>query len=86
MTPDGKICIKPIGQIRSRVAEQKFGGFDDLDSSIELQPEFAEYLIGLEDYSHLKVVYWLSEMTETHALHRPQGNLDIPEVGMFACR
>ena len=52
----------------------------------KLRPEFADYVVGLEGYSHLKVIYWLTEMTETHGLHRPQGNPDAPVVGMFACR
>ncbi len=83
---DGTIRIKPIGVIRSRVAEQQTGGFEEVESSIELRAEFADFLVGLGDYSHLKVIYWLSEMTETHGLHRPQSNPEVPEVGMFACR
>jgi tRNA (Thr-GGU) A37 N-methylase len=83
---DGTICIKPIGFIRSEIAEQQHGGFQKVESLIELKPEFSDYLIGIEEYSHLKVIYWLSEMTETHGLHRPQSNPDVPEVGMFACR
>ena len=82
----GTIRIKPIGVIRSKISEQQTGGFEGLESAIVLKPEFADYLPGLEEYSHLKVIYWLSEMTETHGLHRPQGNPDAPVVGMFACR
>jgi tRNA (adenine37-N6)-methyltransferase len=80
------ISINPIGRIHSTVREQQDGGFEGVDSTIELRPEFADYLIGLAEYSHIKVIYWLSEMTETHGLHRPQGNPDVPDVGMFACR
>ncbi len=83
---NGSIRIRPIGVIHSAVAEQQDGGFGDLQSTIELHPEFADFLVGLDGYSHVKVIYWLSEMTETHGLHRPQGNPDVPVVGMFACR
>lgn len=86
LLPDGNILIKPIGTIRSQVAEQRTGGFEAVESSIELHAEFADFLTGLNDYSHLNVIYWLSEMTETHALHQPQSNPEVPYVGMFACR
>jgi tRNA (Thr-GGU) A37 N-methylase len=80
------ITIEPIGSIHSLVQEQQTGGFEGIESLVELRPEFSEYLVGLEDYSHLHVIYWLSEMDETHGLHRPQANPDVPVVGMFACR
>ena len=83
---DGTISVRPIGYVRSGIGEQQFGGFTKAESTIELRPEFADYVVGLEDYSHLKVIYWLTEMTETHGLHRPQGNPEAPVIGMFACR
>jgi tRNA (Thr-GGU) A37 N-methylase len=86
LAEDGSIVMKPIGWVCSAVAEQQFGGFTGLVSRIELKPEFKDYLLGLDEYSHLKVIYWLSEMTETHAIHQPQGNPEAPYVGMFACR
>lgn len=86
LLPDGNILLRPIGAARSGIVEQQTGGFTESLGAIELKPEFADFLVGLEDYSHLYVLYWLSEMDETHALHRPQGNPEAPVVGMFACR
>jgi tRNA (Thr-GGU) A37 N-methylase len=86
MPPDEMIPLRPIGVVRSRITGQQTGGFEGIESSIELRPEFREFLSGLADYSHLNVIYWFSEMTETHGLHRPQSNPDVPIVGMFACR
>ena len=86
MAADGTIRIHPIGRIVSRVDAQQTGGFENLESTIDLRPEFIDYLAGLDAYSHLKVIYWLSEMTESHGLHRPQSNPEAPVVGMFACR
>ena len=85
-TSEETICLHPIGRVRSGIVEQQTGGFEQVESRIELHNEFAEYLTGLTDYSHIKVVYWLSQMTETHGLHRPQSNAEVPVVGMFACR
>ncbi len=83
---DDTIHVNPIGTIQSIVRQQQTGGFLGVESLVVLEPEYNEYLVGLGDYSHLHVIYWLSEMDETHGLHRPQGNTDVPVVGMFACR
>lgn len=80
------ILISPIGVVHSPVSEQQDGGFQQLDSTIELWPQYSDYLVGIEEYSHLTIIYWFNEMTETHGLHRPQDNPEVPYVGMFACR
>lgn len=85
-TSDDTILINPIGTIQSAVRKQQTGGFEGTESLVELNPKFSDYLVGLEDYSHLHIIYWLSQMDETHGLHRPQANPEVPIVGMFACR
>ena len=80
------IKINPIGVIRADVAEQQTGGFGGTECLIQLRPEFSEFLSGIQDYSHIHVIYWLSEMTDSLPTTRPQGNADVPVVGMFACR
>jgi tRNA (Thr-GGU) A37 N-methylase len=80
------MSLTPIGVIRANVIEQQVGGFVDGESLIELRPEYAEFLGGIEDYSHIHVMYWLSEMTESMPKTQPQGNPEVPVVGMFACR
>ena len=80
------IQIRPIGLIRSRVAEQQTGGFQDIETTIELKPEYRDFLQGLEGYSHITVLYWLSEQTQVLADTQPQGHPEVPYVGMFACR
>ncbi|TAK33623.1 MAG: hypothetical protein EPO21_12185 [Chloroflexota bacterium] len=84
--PDGSIRIHPIGTTRSPVRGQQTGGFQDVESSIDLAPEFESYLQGLEQYSHLIVLYWMHEQMIPKATTRPQGHPAAPEVGMFACR
>lgn len=86
MTADSRIIIRPIGIIHSKIAEQQTGGFEESETTIELRPEFADFLSGIEGYSHLIVLYWLSEQTKALAVTRPQGNPEAPYVGMFACR
>jgi hypothetical protein len=80
------IQIDPIGIIQAEVSQQQTGGFQESLSKVILDEKYSDYLVGLENYSHLHVIYWLSEMDETHGLHRPQSNPEVPVVGMFACR
>jgi tRNA (adenine37-N6)-methyltransferase len=84
--PDGSIRMHPIGKARSPVKSQQTGGFLDIESRIDLAPQFASYLKGLEQYSHITVLYWMYEQTTPKAITRPQGHPAAPEVGMFACR
>lgn len=83
---DGSIRMHPIGRAVSAVRSQQTGGFQDVEARIELLPELASHLQGLEEYSHVIVVYWMHEQTSPLAITRPQGNPAVPEVGIFACR
>src|SRR3989344_2837127 len=47
---------------------------------------FPDGLDGIEDYSHVIIVYWMGEEKECHLKHHPQGRLDVPYGGIFACR
>lgn len=86
MGTDGSIKMHPIGKACSSVRNQQTGGFQKVTSRIELAPEFADYLHGLEEYSHVLVLYWMHEQTTPKACTRPQGNPAVPVVGMLACR
>ena len=55
-------------------------------SKLEVESEYAGGLKGLEDYSHVTVLYWLSLVDSCTITHVPQGRKDVPEVGIFACR
>lgn len=83
---DGTIRIHPIGVTRSRIIEQQTGGFTAVEATIELDAKYKDFLKGLEGYSHLIVIYWLSEQTRALAVTQPQSNPEVPYVGMFACR
>ncbi len=79
--------IKSIGYAKSKIKKQQFGGFKDEITEIILNKEYSEALNGLERYSHIIVLYWLNEAEGIIKLkHRPQGNLKVPEVGIFATR
>jgi tRNA-Thr(GGU) m(6)t(6)A37 methyltransferase TsaA len=78
--------IKPIGVVRNNVKESIFRGWKDIVSNLEINDDFMDGLSGLEDYSHITVIYWLNLVDSCTLTHRPQGKQDVPEVGIFACR
>jgi len=78
--------LKPIGVVRNNVKEPIFGGWKDIVSNLEINDDFIGGLSGLEDYSHITVIYWLNLVGSCTLTHRPQGKHDVPEVGIFACR
>jgi len=57
---------------------------------LEIHPEFASALKGLQDFSHLWILYWFHE-NDTPAQRRilqvyPRRNPANPLTGVFACR
>ena len=81
-----EINIKPIGVVKNRVKEPRFGSFADVVSEIIVDEKFTDALNGIEDYSHVIIVYWMDKIKDYVITHRPQGNPDVPVVGIFACR
>jgi tRNA-Thr(GGU) m(6)t(6)A37 methyltransferase TsaA len=81
-----EIKIKPIGFVKNDVKEQRFGNWNDVVSEIILDKEYEEALDGIEDYSHINVVFWMNEVKTCKIKYQPQGNKGVPVVGIFACR
>jgi tRNA-Thr(GGU) m(6)t(6)A37 methyltransferase TsaA len=82
--------IEPIGYVRSTRTEAIDDDWDSVTATITLEPRFtAEALRGLEDFSHVEVVFVFDRVEEasiqTKARH-PRNNPDWPEVGIFAQR
>ncbi len=82
----GEIILKPIGFVRNNIKEHRFGNFASEVSEIIVKEEFAEGLDGIEDYSHVIIIYWMDRVRNSVIKHRPQGNPNVPIVGIFACR
>ena len=81
-----EINLKPIGFVKNNIKEPRFGNFADEISEIIVDEKFTEALKGIDDYSHVIIVYWMDKVKEHVTTHRPQGNPNVPVVGIFACR
>lgn len=86
----GQITLKPIGKVRNSICTKKREGWESVVSRIEIAPKYAEALEGIEEYSHLLVLFWLSRIPpgargKKLKIH-PRSRPDLPLVGFFATR
>lgn len=81
-----EIKLKPIGFAKNQ-EKQHFGSWDKVATDLVIDERYQKALKGLEDYSHLIVIYWMHEVKTCDIRHVPQGKVgEVPEVGIFACR
>ncbi len=80
------IKIKPIGYVKSPIRAPQIGGLTDIETEITLGNDCAKCLDGIEEFSHIIVVYWLNQITAYRENCRPQGRDDVPLLGQLATR
>lgn len=91
MNPSEKVTLHPIGVVRSPIKELADDCWGGVVATIELDPQRfrPECTLGLDQYSHAEIVFFLSEIpadkVETGARH-PRGRADWPKMGIFAQR
>lgn len=81
--------ITPIGRVRSSERDVRRQDWSGLRSEVELLPELAEALAGLEGFSHVIVVGWLDQIPaelRTRRQARPGGDERLPLLGALALR
>jgi tRNA-Thr(GGU) m(6)t(6)A37 methyltransferase TsaA len=81
--------FRPIGIVRNEVKEPKRGGWEEVASEVVIEEGLEECLEGLEEFSHILVVFWMHKvpaMRQPVCKIHPQGRADLPLVGLFATR
>lgn len=86
MDNEGNIKIKPLGYVKSPVKKPRVGGLTEIETEIALNDDCANCLDGIEDFSHILVVYWLDQIKSYRESCHPQGREDVPLLGMLATR
>ena len=84
-----EIRLAPIGTVRNGRADTGDRDWGPVESAIELKPELAAGLEGLDQFSHVVVIFHmhLDPDGEAPALRRrPRGRPDMPQLGVFAQR
>jgi tRNA-Thr(GGU) m(6)t(6)A37 methyltransferase TsaA len=74
------ICMTPVGVVKKQGQR----------AQLEIEPEYAPALAGLQEFSHLWVIYWFHENDrpeerQTLQVH-PRRDPANPLTGVFACR
>jgi tRNA-Thr(GGU) m(6)t(6)A37 methyltransferase TsaA len=84
------MTITPIGYVRSPIKEPTHERLNlkEIISEIVINENLTEALDGIEEFSHIIVLYWMhraireKKRLKTH----PMGRTDVPEQGIFAVR
>lgn len=83
-----KIELKPIGFVRTSATRDEVRNKSTI-SRLILREELTETLQGIEDFSHLFIIFWMNEISsrerKTMKVH-PRGRMDMPLTGVFATR
>ncbi len=83
---EGNIKIKPIGYVKSPIKKPQTGGLTEVEAEIVLNKDCGKCLDGIEDFSHIIVIYWLNQIRRYRQRCHPQGRKDIPLLGQLATR
>jgi len=81
-----KIEVHAIGFVERQNPEEEVND-RELVSKIVVGKEYAEGLEGVEDWSHLYVIFWMHGISDDKkTLTCPASEPDVPRVGIFATR
>jgi tRNA (adenine37-N6)-methyltransferase len=83
---DGTVRMKPLGVVRSPVNRPQTGGLTKTRATVEIDPGLEPLLDGFDEFSHLWVMFWMTEVREHSVARRPQGRDDVPVLGLLATR
>jgi len=88
MSSHEEIVLKPIGVVRTPSVGDEVKDKTRI-SQIVIRDDLAAALEGIDDFSHLFVLFWLHEISnekqKTLKVH-PRGRKDLPLLGVFATR
>ncbi len=82
------IILKPIGYVRTQAVGDQVKDKTHL-SEIVLDSKLGQALDGINEFSHIFVLFWLHEIsTEKRKMLKvhPRGRQDMPLLGVFAVR
>ncbi|MFX1390616.1 MAG: tRNA (N6-threonylcarbamoyladenosine(37)-N6)-methyltransferase TrmO [Promethearchaeota archaeon] len=80
-----KIQLKPIGFVKRQLKDENDRD-RSLISKILINENLTEALDGIEDFSHIYIIFWLDKIKNRNYLHHPGAKLDTKPVGVLATR
>ncbi len=79
------IQISPIGTVRNGIHKRP-EKWADIVSEIHINPQFHDALEGLDQFSHIMVIFHFHLSTSYLLKVHPRGDPDLPLVGVFSTR
>ena len=81
------LTLTPIGVVRNEIKTPIVQVWGQVVSDLVLEERYTEALDGLDDYSHLVVIFWMDQAGPPKSLkEHVQGRADLPIAGLFARR
>lgn len=84
-----RLVFEPVGEVRSSVSPRRAAQWGEVVSELHFRDAVAEGLQGIEQFSHLLVLFFMHEagyLPGRDLLRRPGERQDMPCVGIFAQR
>ena len=84
-----RMSLKAIGIVRNEIKQTIRHGWGEIVSDIVVNRDLTEALDGLDEFSHLIVLYWMHQLTPGRELPlkvHPMGKPELPLTGRFATR
>lgn len=81
--------VHPIGHVENGITELDGVVWENVESTVVVDAEYADGLDGIEDFSHVIVICYLHRRAKGDRRRlrvHPQGREDLPLVGVFATR
>jgi tRNA-Thr(GGU) m(6)t(6)A37 methyltransferase TsaA len=88
MTQIKEIRLKPIGYVQRKTKSENVKD-RSLSAQVVIKSKYLEALNGIEDYSHLFIIFYMHKTPKKEKLIlkvNPRGRADIPLQGVFATR
>lgn len=82
------MTLKTIGIVRNDIKQPVRRDWEDVVSEIVIDSSLTQALDGLEEFSHILVLYWMHQVAEGEVplkIH-PMGRKELPLMGLFATR
>jgi tRNA-Thr(GGU) m(6)t(6)A37 methyltransferase TsaA len=81
------LAVKAIGTVRNEIKTPIVQGWGKVVSDLVLDERYTEGLDGIENYSHVLVIFWMDQAGPLKSLKgHVQGREDLPIAGLFARR
>ena len=89
MNGKNSYTLRPIGFVKNGIGQtpKNRDWWLTVRSSLVIDPEFEEGLEGIDDFSHIIVLFWF-DRTEENIIYKihPQRREELPLTGLFATR